>query len=103
MRLAKPQHLVVLALAATLASPVFAQAPRGTPPVTQQQEIESALPAGPMPLEETDETTGRAERSQFRLPSTNSSPDACWISRENDVHEVGYWGLCREHAERSIR
>jgi hypothetical protein len=103
MRLAKPQYLVVLALAATLASPVSAQAPRGTPPVTQQQEIESALPAAPVPLEETDETTGRAERSQFRLPSTNSSPDACWISAENDVHGAGYWGPCRQHAERSIR
>ncbi len=103
MRLAKPQHLVVLALAATLASPAFAQAPRGTPPVTQQQEIESALPAGPVPVRETDQTTGRAERSQSRLPSTDSRPDACWIARENDVHDAGYWGPCREHAERSIR
>ena len=103
MRPAKPQYLVALALAATLASPAFAQAPRGMPPVTQQQEIESALPAGPVPVEETDETTGRAERSQSRLPSTDSRPDACWIARENDAHDAGYWGPCREHAERSIR
>jgi hypothetical protein len=103
MSLAKPQHVVLLALAATLASPAIAQAPRGTPPVTRQQEIESALPAGPVRPAESDETTGQSEWSQFRLPSTNSSPDACWIPAENDAHDAGYWGPCREHAERSIR
>jgi len=102
MSIAKPQYLVALAVAATL-SPALAQAPRGMPPVTQQQEIESALPRGPVPVEPGDETTGRAERSQLRHPGTDSRPDACWIATENDVHDAGYWGPCREHAERSIR
>lgn len=103
MRLARPRHVVVLALAATLATPALAQAPRGTPPVTQQQDIESRLPAGPAPVEEADETTGQAERSQSRSPHPGDRPDACWITAENDVHNAGYWGPCREHAERSVR
>src|SRR5215831_6986533 len=69
MRIAASHYLALLGLAATFAlgAPAFAQAPRATPTVTQQQEIESEPPPGQgsLPLEDADQTTGRADRSQF--------------------------------------
>lgn len=104
MKIVKPQYPLVLGLAAALVGPSFAQAPREIPPVTQQQGIE-ATPLGQVsrPPDPQDETTGQAERSQFQAPTFNQGPDACWISKEDDRYQGGYWGPCSEHQERSIK